>query len=429
MDSEHPQRNPTGDILEALKIMTGISPASSRLRNPSFQLRGFDSSTSPYGTFLGFEKNPESILFGQTIVISFFLQFVLFFMTKRIFPSLNKNRKGLSWILTFFSAVAVFSLSIWELGYMRTSLWSLLGWESSETDGSGSVFSYWAPSFHAWVHHLTNESVSTEKSPLDLLAQFLCWFISLPIFSLAPLKPTHLFSPTAPYYLGGGGRLIFSLENFPRETWFSSVVGGYFVGYCFGDLSIGSIYYLEQIDIASGWIHHGVYTWLVTRCAQHNQSSSFLFGGGPMEISTIFLASGYMFPHLRGDFWFPLSFFITRIVYLVMIWHEFMFNFPVTPGGCSIYSAAFVMHVFWFSKYIQGRRRRARRDKTQALEQLKAANGTITITKTTTAITTTTKKSVVNGKVVLEKDVDPSAHSTSISSARSGTSFQLRAKK
>ncbi|KAF9192279.1 hypothetical protein BGZ51_005848 [Haplosporangium sp. Z 767] len=413
--------------MEVLKIMTGVSPISSRLRDPSSQLRDFDSSTSSYGTFLGLEKTPENILFGQTTIISFFLQFVLFFITKRIFPSLNKNRKGLSWTLTFFSAVMVFSTSVRELGYMRTSLWSLLGWGSSETGGSGTVFSYWAPSFHAWVHHLTNESVSTEMSPLHLLAQFLCWFISLPIFSLAPLKPTHLFSPMAPYYLGGGGRLIFSLENFPRETWFSSVLCGYFVGYCLGDLVIGSIYYPEYIDPASGWIHHIAYTWLAYQCARRNQTSSFIFGGGPLELSTIFLASGYMFPHLREDFWFPSSFFITRIIYVALIWHEIMFNFPIPAGGSFIYSVAFVMHVFWFSKYIQGRRRRARRAKLQTLEQLKTVNGTIATTKTTT--TTTTKRAVVNAKIVSGMGVDPSAHSTSISSTRSETTFQLRVKK
>ena len=83
--------------------------------------------------------------------------------------------------------------------------------------------------------------------------------------------------------LGGGGRILFSLENFPRESWFSSVIGGYFIAYCICDLLIGQLHYREHIDPASGWMHHLVYSGLVYVLATQHSLSSFLIAGGLLE--------------------------------------------------------------------------------------------------------------------------------------------------
>ncbi|KAF9197642.1 hypothetical protein BGZ49_001831, partial [Haplosporangium sp. Z 27] len=184
---------------------------------------------SSNGYFLGIEKTPQNIVFGNAILAGLLVQPILFYTTWALCPSLTKNRRGLSWILTTFSAIVLLSLTICELGQMRTTLWSLLGWEAQGSGAaSETIFTYWTPSFHNWAGQL-GSNLTLQVSPLNpqsyknLAGEFLRWFISLPIFSLAPLKPTQLYSPTAPYYMGGGGRILFSLENFPRETWFSSV--------------------------------------------------------------------------------------------------------------------------------------------------------------------------------------------------------------
>ncbi|KAG0000461.1 hypothetical protein BGZ79_005906, partial [Entomortierella chlamydospora] len=307
MDTEDRQY-PVDTILGTLRIVSRMGSAEApRSSMPSSD--SFETSTgSSYGYFLGVEKTPHNVIFGNAIVVSLFLQPIIFYTTWAICPSLTKNRRGLSWILTFFSAVILLSLTLCELGHMRITLWSLLGWETQGPEAaSATIFTYWIPSFHNWINQLGSDSgsssvvtLSTLQSSLsnhsslkqlllrpqtykDLTCKYLQWFISLPIFSLAPLKPTQLYSLSAPYYLGGGGRILFSLENFPRESWFSSVIGGYFIAYCICDLLIGQLHYREHIDPASGWMHHLVYSGLVYVLATQHSLSSFLIAGGLLE--------------------------------------------------------------------------------------------------------------------------------------------------
>ena len=94
----------------------------------------------------------------------------------------------------------------------------------------------------------------------------------------------------------------------------------------------------------------------------------------PFLVSTLFLALGNMFPHLREDFWFPLTFFFCRIVFVIGVLHEITFNYDTPLGGTAVYSLALGIHVFWFQKYLVGRRRRtlrARKAKQEELERRK----------------------------------------------------------
>lgn len=367
--------------------------AATSSNSPGYDKQAFTAADASSTRFLGLEKTPLNILFGKTIIVAFFAQFALFYTIWWLNPSFTKNRRGLAWVLTFCSACWLLFTTSSELGYLRTPLWSYLGWEQSGLVGpdgamtTANIFSYWLPSFHAWALQLGANSRSSllqdmtfenfflslssvesakvllsERLTIKVLAgQYLRWLMSLPIFSLAPLNPPQLISETAPYFLGGGGRLLLSLENFPRESVWSSLLCGYFVAYCAADLIIGWMHYPEHIDPASGYIHHLFYTWLIWQLACHGQLSIFLIAGGVLEVSTIFLASGYMYPHLREDFCFPSTFFLVRIVFVSLMLHETAFNFNPPKGGCFVYFLALLMHVFWFNKYIQGLRRRTRK--------------------------------------------------------------------
>ncbi|KAG0304924.1 hypothetical protein BGZ98_004830 [Dissophora globulifera] len=374
---------------------------------------------------------PHNVFFGNTVVVTFFLQFAIFYSMWFFCPSLTKNRRGLAWVLTFFCAVSLLIIASFEVGYLRTTLWHILGWgQHGPGAATATVFTYWIPGFHEWIFQIGNApgtpeavTLATLKASLtsvhsakllfsnphtykDLAGEYLRWFITLPIFSLAPFKPPHLISATAPYYLGGGGRILFSLENFPRETRFSSAMCGYFVGYCLGDLIIGSMHYREHVDPFSGWFHHIIYTFIIYRLCRINMLSEFLIAGAPVELSTVFLASGFMFPHLREDFWFPTTFFLVRIVYVIFMWHETVFNFPTPTGGSAIYFASLLVHIFWFSKYLKGLRRRKLRAKKSAHEK------------------EATRSSIANGDSV------PEGTTASLGSApRKDSTFRLRVKK
>lgn len=164
------------------------------------------------------------------------------------------------------------------------------------------MFTVWTPRFLSWVQQLPAyafsptevpssltlslvlKTLSNAKGVLRLGGTALQWMVSLPIMSLAPLKPTQLFNPQAlSPYLGGGTRLLYSLENFPQESVFGAVAVAYFVGYALGDLILGFIHYPDQVDPLSGWAHHIVYTLLAWRLAMANHLWIFSICGGPLE--------------------------------------------------------------------------------------------------------------------------------------------------
>jgi hypothetical protein len=87
-------------------------------------------------------------------------------------------------------------------------------------------------------------------------------------------------------------------------------------------------------------------------------------------VSTIFLAFGNMFPHLRSDFWFPATFILSRIIYHTLILQEIMFNYTMPSGAAELFAISLLVHVYWINKYFVGVRRRACRRKATALKQL-----------------------------------------------------------
>ncbi|GJJ70662.1 hypothetical protein EMPS_03012 [Entomortierella parvispora] len=369
---------------------------------------------APVDSIFGIELTPPNILLFRALIFSFFFQPVLLYSTWFLFPDLGKNRKRLSWTLTFFCAVLLVSTGIAEVGHVRLTIYSFLGWDKI-AGPDATLFSYWTPTLHKWILQFRSgkddqNAISTIKLvttimsyrtsdswasfqdsitlaweqlvPLlldaetwkGLLGCWMRWVVSLPIFSLKPLEQPQLFSVSRPYLLGGGGRVLFSLESYPRDNWFISILSGYFVGYCLGDLVLGLLHYRKELDPASGWMHHTLYVGLVFKVAQKGQLGIFLAAGALLEVPTIFLASGNMFPHLREDFWFPLTFFIFRIVFVAGMLHEVTFNYPIPWEGVFVYFLALSIHVFWFVKYLKGRKRRALRAqkvKQEALERQK----------------------------------------------------------
>ncbi|KAI8361366.1 hypothetical protein B0O80DRAFT_422411 [Mortierella sp. GBAus27b] len=244
-----------------------------------------------------------------------------------------------------------------------------------------------------------------------LAGTMLKWFVSLPIFSLAPLGPTQQFNPNAlSTYLGGGGRLLFSLDRYPHESAFGGLGVGYFVGFCLGDLVLGSLHYREHVDPLSGWAHHIGYTALAYRMAVGKALSVYAICGGLLEswlqfvtldpipflslpVSTIFLSVGFVFPHLRSDFWFPVSFILCRIFYNFFLWHEVFFNYNTPSGAAGVYAVSFAMHVFWLHKFFQGQRRRAQKKSTNVDTAATGKDGK-TISGHSSAVLATAKTSM-----------------------------------
>ncbi|KAK3828530.1 MAG: hypothetical protein J3Q66DRAFT_435053 [Benniella sp.] len=334
-------------------------------------------------TIFGIEKTYCNLLFFKAIAFCILLQPVLFYGTWLLFPRLSKDRRGLGWVLSMYCSIAFLALALMEVEYVRTTVFERLGLDAVSlglpNPEGATVFSTWMPSFNAWVQGLPSLPVDAGTTATSFLSAgrfdvlyplagtMLQWFITLPIFSLTPLGPTQQVNPNAlSVYLGGGGRLLFSLDQYPHESVFGALGVGNFVGFCVGDLVLGSLHYREHLDPLSGWVHHIASSVLAYRMAVGKALSVFAICGGLLEFSTIFLSVGFVFPRLRSDFWFPVSFVLSRIFCNFFLWHEVFFNYSTPSGAAGVYAMSFLMHVFWLQKYFQGQRRRAQRKSTNA---------------------------------------------------------------
>ncbi|KAG0022217.1 hypothetical protein BGZ81_008630 [Podila clonocystis] len=335
------------------------------IQNDPVHNGGF-GGTLTYGTFIGLPLTPLNVLFFKSIGVSMVLQTAAFYLMWYLKPSLSQNRRGLAWVLSFLCSVTLLSLVVFEIGYIRIPIFGHLGLDSEALGlaSDATVFSYFAPTFHAWVQNSAVQNYPGSLAWVGTFWQGIGQVMTLPIFSLAPNKPTPLFSPDAYPYFGGGKRLLVSLENFPRETASSSMSVGYFIAYCFTDLILGRLHYPTYVDPLSGYFHHFMYIGLVHRLASEEKISLFNICGSPLELSTLFLSSGMIWPERRSDLWFPVTFFASRILFVAAILHEVQFNMPIPYGGTSVYTLALTLHIYWFRKYFQGvKRRRMRQDK------------------------------------------------------------------
>ncbi|KAF9934124.1 hypothetical protein FBU30_003405 [Linnemannia zychae] len=146
--------------------------------------------------------------------------------------------------------------------------------------------------------------------------------------------------------------LVASLHRFPHESRLATAYCAYFTSYLICDLGLGMAYYRDFIDPLSGWAHHLFYLGVMSRAASQGSISTFFAIGTPIEVSTIFLATGHIFPTLRSDILFATSFFLARIVYPIALLPELYLN--VESRLCwKIGALAFLVHIYWFHKVIQ----------------------------------------------------------------------------
>ncbi|KAF9382449.1 hypothetical protein CPC16_009352 [Podila verticillata] len=344
-----------------------------------------------YDKFLGLELTPANVLFLQSIVISLFAQFVLFYTTWYFIPSLSKDRRRLAWVPSFYFSILFTTAFMAEMGMMRTTVFERLGMDTVTLGlpSDATMFSYLFPKFNAWAMHLGSHYVQESRDGLGVILQqlhewdneslsvlsgtFLRWMVSQPVFSLAPLKPVDpaYIIQGAPYYFGGGGRLLFSMEATHKSSKMSAIMIGCLTGFFLGDNILAVMHYLAHHNLLSGWVHHVVYTGVSYSLARSQTMSIFAVCGGIMEPSTIILSMGHLFPAARSTFLFGASFFLLRIVCCALLWHEFTFNHPPNTGGAAqILSLCLILHSHWFIAYVRGIIRRAKRATKEKEKQL-----------------------------------------------------------
>jgi hypothetical protein len=86
----------------------------------------------------------------------------------------------------------------------------------------------------------------------------------------------------------------------------------YFITYLIADMLFGWLYYPDQMNLVTGWIHHIIYMFMIPAIMANHLAGAFMINMF-MELPTIFLAIGYLFPPLRSEYLFGSTFFVTRI--------------------------------------------------------------------------------------------------------------------
>jgi hypothetical protein len=128
----------------------------------------------------------------------------------------------------------------------------------------------------------------------------------------------------------------------------------FFAVYLALDLSLGTLFYVEEITIMSGWVHHTVYLAILYWVLDERISvpfTAFLLS----ELPTAVMSYGQLDPAWRSDLYFGATYLGTRVLYHgYLLW---LFVQTWSPGW-SIIIATFVMHVNWFRQWVASSRRK-----------------------------------------------------------------------
>jgi hypothetical protein len=120
------------------------------------------------------------------------------------------------------------------------------------------------------------------------------------------------------------------------------------------DLLFGLIFYRKYLDPLTAYVHHTLYVWitLVSVFGTDGVYQYEPFAGGLAallveELPTLLLALGSVFPSMRTDLGFGVTFLMFRVLF-----HAAMMTYSVYSGVSTLvtvlYSITMTMHLFWF---------------------------------------------------------------------------------
>jgi hypothetical protein len=106
----------------------------------------------------------------------------------------------------------------------------------------------------------------------------------------------------------------------------------YMLSFLFADFGLGLIDYREQMRIDTGYIHHTAYVFILCYALSRGFTQYFVVLA-IAEVPTFLLAVGSIFPSLRQDLLFGVTFFLSRI-----LWFAVVLGVCMVPGYNKIVS-------------------------------------------------------------------------------------------
>ncbi|KIJ95923.1 hypothetical protein K443DRAFT_108043 [Laccaria amethystina LaAM-08-1] len=145
----------------------------------------------------------------------------------------------------------------------------------------------------------------------------------------------------------------------------------FFQAYLAVDLVLGSVHYPSHVHLVTGWIHHAMYIIIVELTIKRSWSHIFCLCAA-MEIPTFILGFTNLYPQLRNNVFFAVSFFLTRILFHIILGVSYLLphNRHDTTGGsflpACLLAIIFPMHAMWFHGCIKGFQRRRAESRAKA---------------------------------------------------------------
>ncbi|KAG7441531.1 uncharacterized protein BT62DRAFT_482831 [Guyanagaster necrorhizus] len=159
-----------------------------------------------------------------------------------------------------------------------------------------------------------------------------------------------------------------SVQDVAHMPYLAVPANRFFQAYLVCDLITGTVYYRSQISIMTGWFHHILYIIIVEIAIRRSFAHVFCLCC-IMEFPTFILGLGSLYPSLRSDVFFALSFFATRIALHIMLCISYYLpnnRLYATSGSfvpAILLTLVFPLHAMWFQACIKGfvrRRTKAR---------------------------------------------------------------------
>jgi len=194
-------------------------------------------------------------------------------------------------------------------------------------------------------------------APLYTTPKQLSWILT----TVASAGMTVASLPFIWDYLSSGGN-VQSVRTLP--LW-SHTVMRFFQAYLTADLMTGAVYYPAQVGLLTGWIHHVVYIFIVEAAIRCSWTHIFCLCAS-MELPTFVLAITTLYPRLRSNILFAVTFFATRIMLHLILCVSYLLpnnRAHATKGSfvpSILLACIFPLHALWFRGCINGFVRRAR---------------------------------------------------------------------
>ncbi|KAF9974660.1 hypothetical protein BGZ73_001883 [Actinomortierella ambigua] len=305
--------------------------------------------------YFGFLEATEfSGLVIDTAIFTLFAMVLLFYLTRLFVPSLRAQRQRLAWTLTFYVAVAFFSLSLIEVGYYRTPLFEQLGWSRVARDADHAIIlTRWIEPATAMLAQWTQILVDKAEALATVISSSPSSSTAWSIESLQQLvfQVAAELADVARVTLKGLGKTpLFSSDPLsPPQSppWISSSV-------LLDALpsSLSSWIIDRAGDGQQGWVSLAVFP---------HQSYATAIGTGLLLgysiadvvlVPAIFQSFGHMFPRFRSTILLT-TLFVLRNIFLAAVLHECLFNHPIPLAAVVALSATVLIHSVWTLNFVR----------------------------------------------------------------------------